>query len=131
MLSNANQKKIQEINNIYYVSRSEIKQEKTQPQGLNTHEIALNLSPIALLSSWIIFFLVLRKVRTFLDNKMVFTVKTVHQVPCKNCRFYSNNHYLKCAVQPSIVMTDEAKNCSEYSPKNEKLTGKQFFKQRD
>jgi hypothetical protein len=131
MLSDANQKKTQEINNIYFESRSEIKEEKSQPQNLNVHEIALNLSPIGLLAGWVIFFLVLRKIRRILDNKMVFTVKTVHQVPCKNCRFYSNNHYLKCAVQPSIVMTDEAKNCSEYSPKNDKLSGKQFFKHRD
>lgn len=130
-IHNTNEKKTLELNKIYYVSRSEIKQEQTQPQGLNIHEIALSLSPIGLLFSWIIFFLVLRKVRTFLDNKMVFTVKSVHQVPCKNCRFYSNNHYLKCAVQPSMVMTDEAKNCCEYSPKNDKLSGKQFFKQRD
>jgi len=130
-IQNANTRKQLDINNIYYVSRSEIKQERTPPQNLNIHEIALNLSPIGLLFSWIIFFLVLRKIRTFLDDKMVFTVKSVHQVPCKNCRFYSNNHYLKCAVQPSIVLTDEAKDCSEYSAKNDKLSGKQFFKQRD
>ncbi|BAY17325.1 hypothetical protein NIES2109_13460 [Nostoc sp. HK-01] len=119
-----------EINNSY-LSRGEVQQEKTQPQGLNIPSATLYLSPIGLLFSWIIFFLVLRKIQRFLDNKMVFSVKRLHQVPCKNCRFYSNNHYLKCAVQPSIVLTDEAKNCSEFSAKQDKLSEKQFFHRRD
>ncbi|AFY42339.1 hypothetical protein [Nostoc sp. PCC 7107] len=122
--------KTREINNPY-LSRSEVQQEKIQPQGLNIPSATLYLSPIGLLFSWIIFFLVLRKIQRFLDNKMVFSVKGLHQVPCKNCRFYSNNHYLKCAVQPSIVLTDEAKNCSEFSAKQDKLSQKQFFHRRD
>lgn len=30
---------------------------------------------------------------------------------CIQCRFYNNNHYLKCAVRPSIVLTKEAQKC--------------------
>ncbi|MBE9007268.1 hypothetical protein IQ259_19900 [Fortiea sp. LEGE XX443] len=117
-----------EVNN-YYLSRSEVQHEKVQPQGLNLPSWTLYLSPISLLFSWMIFFLLLRKIHSFIENKMVFNVKNSHQVPCKNCRFYCNNHYLKCAVQPSIVMTDEAKNCSEFSPKKDKE--KQFFRMKD
>ncbi|MCC5636805.1 hypothetical protein LC593_13210 [Nostoc sp. CHAB 5844] len=123
-------KKPIEVNNSY-LSSSEIQHQKTQPQGLNIPAATLYLSPIGLFFSWIIFFLVLRKIQRVIDNKMVFSVKSLHQVPCKNCRFYSNNHYLKCAVQPSIVMTDEAKNCSEFSDKKDKLSEKQFFRRRD
>ncbi|TVP62020.1 MAG: hypothetical protein EA343_12485 [Nodularia sp. (in: Bacteria)] len=121
-------KKIAENSNFSQVTRSEVKQEQMQSDGLDMHDIALTLSPIALLFSWVIFFLILQKVRTFLDNKMVFSVQGLHKVPCKNCRFYSNNHYLKCAVQPSIVLTEEAKDCSEYSPKNGKFTPNNLFK---
>ena len=35
-------------------------------------------------------------------------------MPCRTCRFFANNHYLKCAVQPSIVLTKQALNCSDY-----------------
>lgn len=42
------------------------------------------------------------------------TVRTFQQVPCKNCRFFSNNAYIKCAVQPSIVLTKQAMGCSDY-----------------
>lgn len=108
-----------EVNNDH-LSRSEVQQEKTQPQGLNVPSATLYFSPLGIFFGWIMFFLALRKIQRVLENKMVFSLKNSHQVPCKNCRFYSNNHYLKCAVQPSIVLTDEAKNCPEFSPKKEK-----------
>lgn len=119
-------KKTLEVKNDYYLNRSEIQNEKTQPQGLNIPDVALYFSPVGLFFSGIIFVIVWRKIRIYLDNKMVFGAKGLHQVPCRNCRFYSNNHYLKCAVQPSIVMTNEAKNCSEFSPKKDKLSEKRF-----
>ncbi|GAX38516.1 hypothetical protein [Nodularia sp. NIES-3585] len=121
-------KTIVENSTFFQVNRSEVKQEQMQPDGLDVHDVALTLSPIALLFSWVLFFLILQKIRTFLDNKMVFSVQGLHKVPCKNCRFYSNNHYLKCAVQPSLVLTEEAKDCPEYLPKNGKISPKNFFK---
>ena len=121
-------KKIAENSDFSQVTRSEVKQEQMQPNGLDIHDVALTLSPIALLFSWVIFFLILQKIRSFLDNKMAFPIKGLHKVPCKNCRFYANNHYLKCAVQPSIVLTEEAKDCPEYSPRNGKISPKNLFK---
>ncbi|MBW4558833.1 MAG: hypothetical protein KME59_23520 [Trichormus sp. ATA11-4-KO1] len=121
-------KQIAENRNVSQVTQNEVKQEQIQQDSLNIPDIALTLSPVALIFSWVIFFLILQKIRTMLDNKIVFTVKGLHQVPCRNCRFYSNNHYLKCAVQPSIVLTEEAKDCPEYSPKNGKFSPKNLFK---
>lgn len=37
-------------------------------------------------------------------------------LPCKKCKFYNSNNYLKCAVNPTEVMTDKANECREYSP---------------
>ncbi|MBD2492967.1 hypothetical protein [Nostoc sp. FACHB-280] len=130
MLSKTEVKKTIEINNSY-LSHTDRPTEKTQPQDLNIPATALYLSPVGLLCSWVVFFLILRKIKILLDNKMVFSVNPLHQVPCKNCRFYANNHYLKCAVQPSIVLTDEAKNCTEFSDKKDKLPEKSFFPRRD
>ncbi|MEH1937234.1 MAG: hypothetical protein V7L14_26725 [Nostoc sp.] len=45
------------------------------------------------------------------------SIKHLQQHPCKNCQFFNNNHYLKCAVHPSIALTKQALNCSEYMPK--------------
>ncbi|MBV6622587.1 MAG: hypothetical protein KI793_06490 [Rivularia sp. (in: Bacteria)] len=38
--------------------------------------------------------------------------------PCAKCRYFDNNSYLKCAVQPEKVMTKEAKDCQDYCPQN-------------
>ena len=40
-------------------------------------------------------------------------------VPCRNCRFFANNQYLKCAVHPSTVLTAQATNCSDYCYQDE------------
>lgn len=120
--------KIPEIKNLREVSQSELTAEPIQSDNLDISDLALTLSPIALIFSWVVFFLILQKIRTALDHKMVFSIKGLHQVPCRNCRFYSNNHYLKCAVQPCLVLTEEAKNCSEFAPKNGKFTPKNPFK---
>ncbi|MBD2773333.1 hypothetical protein [Iningainema tapete] len=33
---------------------------------------------------------------------------------CKSCKFYSSNINLHCAVNPNLVLTDEAVNCSDW-----------------
>jgi hypothetical protein len=53
--------------------------------------------------------------RKFPQNAKL-TTSRFKQVPCRNCQFFKDNHYLNCAVQPSIVLTKEALNCSDYLP---------------
>ncbi|MDZ8107167.1 MAG: hypothetical protein RM338_16330 [Nostoc sp. DedQUE12a] len=48
------------------------------------------------------------------DKDEILSIKTVQQHPCKKCQFFKNNYYLKCAVHPSIALTKEALNCSDY-----------------
>ncbi|MEH2131729.1 MAG: hypothetical protein V7K86_14075 [Nostoc sp.] len=42
------------------------------------------------------------------------TLNCFHQLPCRSCRFFTNNHYLYCTVHPSIVLTEQALDCSDY-----------------
>lgn len=114
-------------NNFHHVTQSEVKQEPATSDGLNVPDLVICLTPMSFIFSWAILLLVLRKLRTNLDNKMVFTINSLQQVPCKNCQFFSNNHYLKCAVKPDIVLTQEAINCHEYSPKKSKFPSKNIF----
>ncbi|MBD2342688.1 hypothetical protein [Anabaena subtropica] len=122
-----NQSKITANSNINSVTSTESQQKTTQPSSIDISDIAISLTPVGLVFSWVIFFIILRKIRSIIENKMVFTVNGLHQLPCKNCQFYANNHYLKCAVQPSVVLTEEAKNCSEYSPKKDKFDSNQIL----
>lgn len=45
-------------------------------------------------------------------------IKRLNQVPCLNCKYFKNDPYLKCAVNPCVVLTEEAANCSEYCSKD-------------
>lgn len=47
-------------------------------------------------------------------------IKYFHKFPCRNCRYFANNPYLKCAVQPDIALTVRSLNCSDYCPQNER-----------
>lgn len=86
--------------------------------GVSVPQIAISVGgSLGFLVAWIVFFLMLSKLRTVLDNKIVFTINSLNKLPCQNCEFFCTNNYLKCAVQPSMVMTEAAKNCSDYLPK--------------
>jgi hypothetical protein len=38
----------------------------------------------------------------------------MHQIPCSNCKFFTDNYTLKCAVNPSIALTEAAIHCPDY-----------------
>lgn len=46
--------------------------------------------------------------------------KPFHKIPCTNCQYFNSNIYLKCAVQPSLVMSEKAKDCTDYQPVEKK-----------
>lgn len=48
--------------------------------------------------------------------------KRMHQIPCTNCCFFTDDHRLKCTVQPSIANTEAAIRCSDFCPKKPQIT---------
>jgi hypothetical protein len=48
-------------------------------------------------------------------------VKTV-SFPCKNCKFYNSNNYLRCAVNPAEVLTEKAKDCRDYTSQDRRFS---------
>jgi hypothetical protein len=38
----------------------------------------------------------------------------MHQVPCSNCKFFTNDYTLKCAVHPAIALTEAAIHCPDF-----------------
>ena len=40
--------------------------------------------------------------------------KKMHQIPCTQCRFFTNNYSLKCTVNPGTANTEKAIDCSDY-----------------
>ena len=43
--------------------------------------------------------------------------KQMHQIPCANCAFFTENYHLKCPVQPKIALSEEAIDCIDYRPR--------------
>lgn len=39
------------------------------------------------------------------------------QIPCRNCRYFTNSSYLRCAVHPKQALTQTAIDCSSYESK--------------
>ncbi|MBD2213525.1 hypothetical protein H6G27_27160 [Nostoc linckia FACHB-104] len=125
------QKNVVADENLSQVIRKDVKYEQPKPNQVNITDVAISLTPLALLISGIVFFLMLRKSQAIVDNKRFFIINGLKKVPCKNCKYYSSNHYLKCAVNPSLVMTEEAKECAEYLPDKSKFSHKNIFGRND
>ncbi|MBR8835915.1 MAG: hypothetical protein DSM106950_18315 [Stigonema ocellatum SAG 48.90 = DSM 106950] len=95
-------------------------QTEVKPHGLVTCE-AMSLISLGFVIGWAGLFLTLSKMRTVALDKINVNTKSLHKIRCKKCQFFSNNRYLKCAVQPGIVLTKEAENCPDYCPSNDKF----------
>jgi hypothetical protein len=40
--------------------------------------------------------------------------QTMHQIPCSNCQYFTNDYRLKCTVNPHYANTEGAINCKDY-----------------
>lgn len=77
----------------------------------------LFLVPICFMVVWAIIVFTVSALCKVADKKDgIVTTNRFKQVPCRNCRFFSNNNHLKCAVHPSTALTEQALNCSDYCP---------------
>lgn len=65
--------------------------------------------------------LLLMFIRSLNLYKTISSRLTLHQgtqqSTCLKCQYFSKNMYLKCAVNPSIVLTKEAKDCPDFCSK--------------
>lgn len=43
-----------------------------------------------------------------------FSLKLCSKVPCHRCQYFSHNPYLKCALHPGSVLTEQAVDCHDY-----------------
>ncbi len=117
-------------NTNFAITQSAIQQEKVQVQyhNIQISDLALSLAPLGFIFVWAFFLLLFHKIRTHTDDKVCLKSKILQKVPCKKCQFFANNHYLKCAVKPDTVLTEEAIDCSEYLPKKIGFPHKNLFR---
>ncbi|WP_197480081.1 MULTISPECIES: hypothetical protein [unclassified Anabaena] len=68
------------------------------------------------LSAWAIMILLLWSFWTTLKKGISFLWK-LHQVPCHNCEFFTNDYRLKCTVHPKKACSEQAIGCIDFEPK--------------
>lgn len=95
---------------------------EAKPNSIKTEEVTINHPSevslaIVFISGLVCFLMYSKRWRATREDVEELLEITSSQISCKRCRFFSNNPYLKCAVQPIIAMTKEAINCSEFRPK--------------
>lgn len=74
--------------------------------------------PLSLMvMAWVVLILLRSNLLKSFRNRLT-PIKGLHQVPCLNCKYFKNDPYLKCAVNPCTVLTAEATDCSDYCPKD-------------
>ncbi len=86
---------------------------------LTVHPIQDYLAPLCLVITWTILFILIASFWT-LTSDTVTQAKRMHRIPCANCRFFTGEYQLKCAVHPAIALSEAAIGCPDY--RNSSLT---------
>ncbi|MGB3757090.1 MAG: hypothetical protein WBA07_12045 [Rivularia sp. (in: cyanobacteria)] len=79
-------------------------------------QVGLAIIPVAFVVTLTFLFFKQVQDRKNLYTKLV-NLKRFSSIPCHKCQFFDNNQQLPCAVQPAVVLSEEAMNCSDYAPK--------------
>ncbi len=38
----------------------------------------------------------------------------MHKIPCADCRYFTNDHRLKCPIHPLIALSESAIDCTDF-----------------
>lgn len=89
---------------------------KKEPNIINGKDITFLLFlPLLFLTVGFIFKIGFRKI----NKNQLQLVKYNSKIACRQCQFFNNNYYLKCAVHPDKVLKNEAKDCLDYQEKSD------------
>ncbi len=71
------------------------------------------LVPLCLVSAWGLMFLLFSSIGATVTDSLR-RAQRMHQIPCANCVFFSGDYHLKCPVQPTIALSEDAIDCPDY-----------------
>lgn len=71
------------------------------------------LVPLCFVSAWGLTFLLFSSIGATVTDS-VRRAQRMHQIPCANCVFFSGDYHLKCPVQPTIALSEDAIDCPDY-----------------
>ena len=79
------------------------------------HALQPVLVPICFVAAWFLVVLLLWNIYAATSNGIT-TIKRLHQIPCANCQYFTDDYRLKCTVNPNIALTEQAVYCRDYYP---------------
>jgi hypothetical protein len=71
------------------------------------------LVPLCFVAAWAIIFMTAWSLWTAIRDTAERS-RTMHQIPCSNCQFFTSNYHLKCTVHPSRALTEHAIDCPDF-----------------
>lgn len=71
---------------------------------------------ICCLSTWTLMFMFFWSVWLGI-REGISQLKRLHQIPCSECEFFTNDYRLKCTVRPMSACTEEAIGCADFEPR--------------
>ena len=74
------------------------------------------LIPICFVFAWIFLILLAWSIVSGIRDTTA-RAKKMHEIPCSNCDFFTNDYRLKCTVDPISANTELALKCKDYTPK--------------
>ena len=83
---------------------------------VTTIQVGLAVIPVAFVVTLAFIFFKQVKYQKNLYTHLV-SLKRFSSIPCRKCQFFDSNQQLSCAVQPAVVLSEEAVNCGDYAPK--------------
>lgn len=77
------------------------------------HIIQPLIVPVCLIIAWgFVLMLVSSIIGLIVD--VIKRSKRMHQIPCSDCQYFTNDYRLKCPVNPFQANTEAAINCQDY-----------------
>ncbi len=105
-----------EIEIVSQANTREISPNIPPSREVSTIQVGLAVIPVAFVIALAFIFFKQVKYQNNLYTKLV-NLKRISSIPCRKCQFFDNNQQLPCAVQPALVLSEEAVNCGDYAPK--------------
>jgi hypothetical protein len=85
-----------------------------QPEQVTPYGDFLPIFPLSFLIIWGVAAWIFLDIPKLLGKGASLQRKR-YKFPCQNCQYYTDNPYIKCAVHPTIAMTEAAKDCSDHT----------------
>ncbi|MCU0525653.1 MAG: hypothetical protein MUF72_12605 [Elainella sp. Prado103] len=71
------------------------------------------LIPICFAVAWLVVIMMVWNLWAA-GRDAVNNAQQMHKIPCANCQFFTDTHYLKCPVHPTIALSKDAIDCPDY-----------------